>query len=203
MLYESAVKVDADIAFCHILAVKGHKSTVWRNPMVESGSFSGEKRLFFLKNYKSYFTSFIYRREMLTREGIAFPATRSAEDSCFLTCALLCSQRIAAVNAPLYFYRLHRDSLSLGRMSGRYLQRMESFDALLEFARSKGLYESDKEILDYIYIKKSAVGAARNRPFARREIREHLSTQIPDWRSNALFRNDKRLRAAVLFLVGK
>ncbi len=202
VLYEAAVKFDADIACCNILALKGRKNTIWSNPVVESGDFNGEKRLFFLKNYKSYFTSFIYRRELLAREGISFPATRSAEDSCFLTCTLLCAHRIAAVNAPLYFYRLRHDSLSFGRMRDRYMQRMESFDALLEFARSKGLYESDKEILDYIYIKKAAVGAARNHPLARREIREHLSTQIPDWRSNALYQGDRRLRAATFLLLG-
>ena len=203
VLYESAVKYDADIAYCHVMAVKEGRTAVWSNPLIESGEFDREKRLYFLKNYKSYFTSFIYKREMLCSEGITFPATRSAEDSCFLTCALLCARSIAMVNAPLYFYILRRNSLSMGRMDNRHMQRMESFDALLEFARSKGFYESDKEILDYLYIKKAAVGAARNRPFARRQIREHLSTQIPDWRSNALYRSDRCLRAAVLLLLGK
>ena len=199
-LYSAAVACDADLAYCHILAVKSSGRTVWRNPAVDSGDFSGGKRLYFLKNYKSYFTSFIYRREMLTREGIVFPATRSAEDSCFLTSALLCASRIAFADEPLYRYQLRSDSLSFGRLDDRYMQRMASFDALLDFARGKGLYDSDKEILDYIYIKKASFGALRNNRRARAEIIAHTDSAIPLWRRNALYRQDLRLRTALFLL---
>lgn len=199
-LYAAAAACDADLAYCHILAVKGAGNTVWRNPAVDSGDFSGEKRLYFLKNYKSYFTSFIYRRSMLMREGIVFPPTRSAEDSCFLTCTLLCASRIAFVDEALYFYQLRGDSLSFGRLDERYMQRMASFDALLEFARRKNLYEADREILDYLYIKKATVGALRNNRKARSEIIAHTDAAIPNWRSNSLYRRDWRLRLAAFLL---
>ena len=167
-----------------------------------NGIFDEEKRLFFLKNYKSYFTSFIYRREMLVREGISFPTTRSAEDSCFLTEALLCAASIAFVDEPLYIYQLRRDSLSFGRMDNRYMQRMESFDALLDFARRKELYEPLKEILDYLYVKKAAVGAARNNLCARREIRSHCLTAVPDFRTSRYWLSDRKLRLAAWLLLG-
>lgn len=220
-LYDAAAACDADLAYCHILAVKEGKSvlssktagssdpegwkgrgTVWSNPSVAGGDFSGEKRLYFLKKYKSYFTSFIYRRSLLVREGIVFPPTRSAEDSCFLTCSLLCASRIAFVDEALYIYQLRNDSLSSGRLDDRHMQRMESFDALLEFARKKGLYEADREILDYLYIKKAAVGAARNNPLARREIKEHCLAAVPGFRSSRYWRSDLRLRLAARLLLG-
>ena len=137
---------------------------------------------------------------MLVREGIIFPPTRSAEDSCFLTCALLCASRIAFVDEALYFYQLRGDSLSFGRLDDRYMQRMASFDALLEFARRKNLYEADREILDYLYIKKATVGALRNNRKARSEIIAHTDAAIPNWRSNSLYRRDLRLRAALLLI---
>ena len=199
-LYDAAWTADADLAYCHIMAVEGSRKHVWKNPVVESGPFFGEKKLFFLKNFKSYFTSFIYRREMIVREGICFPPKRSAEDSCFLTEALLCARSIAIVNEPLYHYQLRADSVSTVADEGRYIQRMESFDALLEFARTKDIYDANKEILDYLYIKKATVGALRNRPSARAKIIDHTTSMIPDWRRNKLFLNDLRLRLALLLI---
>lgn len=201
-LYNAALAADADLAYCNILAVKGTRSTVWSNPTVASGPFDSEKRLFFLKNYKSYFTSFIYRRTLLTREGICFPATRSAEDSCFLTEALLCAGSIACVKEPLYIYQMRSDSLSLGRMDSRYMQRMASFDTLLDFARGKDLYDEYGQMLDYLYVKKAAVGAARNNPLARREIRRHCLAAVPDFSSSRFWRSDFKLRLAACLLLG-
>ena len=201
-LFSAAAACDADLAYCNILAVKGAGSSVWCNPAVASGDFDREKRLYFLKNYKSYFTSFIYRRSLLSREGIAFPATRSAEDSCFLTCALLCARSIACVDEPLYIYQMRGDSLSLGRLDGRHMQRLASFDALLDFARGKNLYETYREMLDYLYVKKGAVGAARNAPLARREIRGHCLAAVPDFRRSRFWKQDLKLRTAALILLG-
>ena len=137
---------------------------------------------------------------MLMREGIVFPPTRSAEDSCFLTCALLCASRIAFVDEALYIYQLRSDSHSFGRLDDRYMQRMASFDALLEFARKKGLYDDEQEILDYLYLKKATVGALRNNRRARAEIIAHTDTAIPSWRKNGLYRKDWPLRLAAFFL---
>ena len=198
-LYKAAKAAKADLAYCHILAVKEGKSAVWRNPMVRNGAFAPD-RLYFLKKYKSYFTSFIYRRDFILGNGICFPATRSAEDSCFLTEALLVADRIAAVDAPLYHYIYRPDSVSTVQDDGRWQQRMTSFDTLLDFARSKGLYDANKEILDYIYIKKAAIGAARNCPAARSEIVGRLASQIPSWRRNSIYRRDLKCRAAALLL---
>ena len=199
-LYAAASEHRADLAYCHILAVEGSKSRIWRNPIVPSGDFA-PYRLAYLKRYKSFFTSYIYRREFILDNGISFPGTRSAEDSCFLTEALLLAGRIACVDKPMYHYLLRTDSVSTVRDDGRWLQRMASFDALLAFARSKGLYDGYKEILDYLYIKKAAVGAARNNPAACSEITSHLAAQIPSWRRNGFLRRDPLCLAAAFLLL--
>ena len=104
------------------------------------------------------------------------------------------------MDEPLYHYQLRADSVSAVADEGRYIQRMESFDALLEFARTKDIYDANKEILDYLYIKKATVGALRNRPSARAKIIDHTTSMIPDWRRNKLFLNDLRLRLALLLI---
>ena len=199
-LYKAATAAKADLAYCHILAVKDGKSAVWRNPMVRSGAFAPD-RMFFLKRYKSYFTSFIYRRDFILENGICFPPTRSAEDSCFLTEALLMANRIASVDAPLYHSLYRPDSVSTVKDDGRWRQRMTSFDTLLDFARSKGLYDANKDILHYIYIKKAAIGAVRNCPVARSEIVGHLASRIPTWRRNPIYLRDLKCRAAATLLL--
>ena len=199
-LYAAAAEHRADLAYCHILAVEGSRSRIWRNPIVPSGDFA-PSRLGYLKRYKSYFTSYIYRREFILDGGISFPATRSAEDSCFLTEALLLAGRIACVDKPMYHYLLRNDSVSTVRDDGRWQQRMASFDALLAFARSKGIYGAYKEILDYLYIKKAAVGAARNNPAARGKIAAHLAAQIPSWKRNGCLRRDPLCLAAAFALL--
>jgi len=201
-LYNAAREADADLAYCHILKINGKKQTIWANPIVETGVFDSEKREYFLSRYKSYFTSFIYRRSFLEANGIDFPVTRSAEDSCFLGKALLTAGRIASVDEPLYHYLYRSDSISVKRDSKRYLQRLASFDALLDFARGKNLYEKYGQMLDYLYVKKAAVGAARNNPLARREIREHCLAAVPRFRTSRYWCADFKLRLAARLLLG-
>lgn len=161
-LYNAASSCDADLAYCHILAVKDSGSTVWRNPLVESGGFTRDKKVYFLRKYQSYFTTFVYRRRFLEENGICFPPTRSAEDSCFLASALLSAGRIAVVDEALYHYRLHTDSLSRRHDTGRSRQRRSSFDALIAFARQRGHYHDFRCVLDWIYFKKAILGSIRD-----------------------------------------
>ena len=153
-LYRAAKEHDADLVYCQAQLVKADETTPIANPVLESGEFSGEKRRFFLTHYTTLFVSFLYRRSLLDEYGIRFPSTRSAEDSYFLTCSLLATQRIACVDKPLYQYLMHEESLSEVRNPKRYLNKLHSFDLLMQFARDKGFYEADRAELDYIYLKK-------------------------------------------------
>ena len=153
-LYLTAKEHDADLAYCQAQLVKPDETTLMANPVLESGEFSGEKRRFFLTHYTTLFVSFLYRHSLLDKYGIRFPSTRSAEDSYFLTCSLLATQRIACVDRPLYQYLVHEESLSEVRNPKRYIDKLQSFDLLMQFARDKGFYEADRAELDYIYLKK-------------------------------------------------
>lgn len=154
LLYGAAKQYDADLVYCQAELVKPEGTTPLRNPVIESGSFEGEKRRYFLTHYTTLFVSFLYRRSLLGKFGINFPATRSAEDSYFLTCSLLAAQRIACIDKSLYRYLVHEESLSEVRNPKRYADKIKSFDLLMEFARDRGLYEANKDELDYIYLKK-------------------------------------------------
>ena len=201
-LYTAAKEHDADLAYCQALLVKGDEATVMNNPVMENGVFEGEKRRFFLTHYTTLFVSFFYRRTLLVEYGIGFPATRSAEDSYFLTCSLLAAKRIACVDKPMYHYLVHGESLSESRNPKRYMDKVKSFDLLMQFAREKGLYEADKEELDYIYLKKGYLLSILTYIYNEEcplqltvcKMYNHLLSFVPYYKDNAYYRADYKLR---------
>ena len=201
-LYQAAKQYDADLAYCQAQLVKDAETQPMNNPVIESGAFSGEKRSFFLTHYTTLFVSFLYRRSLLNEYGIRFPATRSAEDSYFLTCSLLAAKRIACVDKPLYHYLVHSESLSESLNPKRYLDKVKSFDLLVQFAREKGLYETNQAELDYIYLKKGYLLGVLTyiyneecpQQLTIRKMYGHLLSYVPDYKHNIYYRADYRLR---------
>lgn len=201
-LYTVAKDHDADLAYCQAQLVKGAEVTAMNNPVIENGAFEGEKRRFFLTHYTTLFVSFLYRRALLMEYAIRFPATRSAEDSYFLTCSLLAAKRIACVDKPMYHYLIHEESLSESSNPQRYLDKVKSFDLLMQFAREKGLYEANKEELDYIYLKKGYLlgiltyiyNEERPQQLTVRKLYGHLLSYVPYYKENVYYRADRRLR---------
>lgn len=201
-LYQAAKLHDADLSYCQAMLVKPTGAMPMRNPVIENGDFSGEKRSFFLTHYTTLFVSFLYRRSLLNAYGIRFPATRSAEDSYFLTCALLASQRIACVDKSLYQYLVHEDSLSEVRNPRRYTDKVKSFDLLMQFAKEKGLYDANKDELCYIYLKKGYLlglltymyNEERPQQLILCKLYEHLLSYVPDYKANLFYRADYKLR---------
>ncbi len=201
-LYQAAKQYDADLAYCQAQLVKDAETQPMNNPVIESGAFSGGKRSFFFTHYTTLFVSFLYRRSLLAEWGIRFPATRSAEDSYFLTCSLLAARRIACVDKPLYHYLIHSESLSESLNPKRYLDKVKSFDLLLQFAHEKELYEANKAELDYIYLKKGYLlgmltyiyNEESPQQLTIRKMYSHLLSYAPDYKHNAYYRADYRLR---------
>jgi glycosyltransferase involved in cell wall biosynthesis len=201
-LYRAAKEYDADLAYCQAQLVKPDETTLIANPVLESGEFSGEKRRFFLTRYTTLFVSFLYRRSLLEEYGIRFPSTRSAEDSYFLTSSLLATKRIACVDKPLYQYLVHEESLSEVRNPKRYIDKLTSFDLLMQFAHEKGLYEPNKDELDYIYLKKgyllSVLTYIYNEEYPLiselHRLYNHLLDVVPDYAHNPHYRADRKLR---------
>ena len=200
-LYAAAKAHDADLAYCQALLVKGEEVQSLNNPLIESGEFGKKKRCFFLTHYTTLFVSFLYRRSLLTEYDISFPSTRSAEDSYFLTCALLTAQRIACVDKPMYHYLVHEESLSELRNPKRYLDKVKSFDLLMEFACEKGLYEANRSELDYIYLKKGYLlgiltyiyNAEHPLQLTVCKMHEHLLSYVPYYKQNPYYRADFKL----------
>lgn len=138
-LYTAAKAARADIACCDIVIRRGEVEEVKTNPCVSDGLFTIDLHKKYLRRMVSYFTTYIYRREMLSEYDIRFPDTRSAEDSCFLICAILSSGRIARVREALYVYNLREGSVSGSRNRRRGIWRLRSFKALRRWALSHGM----------------------------------------------------------------
>lgn len=150
-LLETAGAAGADIACCDI-DIDGD---IRRNACVDN------KRSF-LKHYVSYFTTWIYRRQMLIDNEIVFPGTRSAEDSCFLACAILASEKIAQIHEPLYHYLLNGTSVSQRRNRKRAFQRIASFRTLRHWAKAHKLYRPYLAEIEFIILKKGWALALRD-----------------------------------------
>ena len=207
-LYQAAKQHDADLAYCQAQLIQGSTASPMSNPVITSGAFIGENRHHFLTHYVTMMWTFLYRRSLLNEYGIRFPNTRSAEDSCFLTSALLATQRIACVNKPLYQYLVHEESLSEVRNPKRYIDKIKSFDLLLQFAKEKSLYKPNKAELDYIYLKKGYLlslltyiyNEEQPQQLIIRKMYNHLLSHIPDYKDNAYYHTDFRLRLLHTFI---
>lgn len=162
-LYSAAKQVGADMAYCHLnFDYPGGRSIEGRNPMVRSSVFEGKEKRRYLLRYKSFFTTYIYKRAFLLENGICFPSTHSAEDSCFLGCCLLSAERIAAVDRPLYHYLVYRTSVSRTRDRNRFRSRLASFRHLRSYAKEKGIYGRYALSLRLISWKKGYLLAVRD-----------------------------------------
>lgn len=161
-LYTAAKAADADLAFGHISFDQPDGTSVIRhNPPVVAGPFTGKTKRDYLRRFKSYFTTYLYRRSFLEDNGIRFPDTRSAEDSCFLICSLLCAQRIASADV-CYHYVIQTDSVSQKRDPQRWKNRLASFRKVVAFAKSHGLYRAYRSVIRWMVFKKGWVLAAKD-----------------------------------------
>ena len=207
-LYTAAKTHDADLAYCQALLVKDTEVKSLNNPVIESGEFRGKKRSLFLTRYTTMMWTFLYKRELIIQYGISFPSTRSAEDSYFLTSTLLAARRIACVDKPMYHYLVHEESLSESRNPKRYLDKVRSFDLLLQFARDKGLYEANRSELGYIYLKKGYLlgiltyiyNAEHPLQLTVCKMYEHLLSYVPYYKQNPYYRADHKLRLLHTFV---
>lgn len=162
-LYEAAERTDAELACGSIsFDAPDGTSTLRTNPQVEGTSFTGGAKRHFLRHYKSYFTTFLYRRSFLLESNITFPPTHSAEDSCFLLCALLAAQRMAQDEAAVYHYLLSPQSVSRKKDPLRWKNRLSSFRRVRTYARQHALYRPYWGILEWLIFKKGALLAVKD-----------------------------------------
>ncbi|MBO4588384.1 MAG: glycosyltransferase [Bacteroidales bacterium] len=212
-LYLEAVRCGrVDLCYCQASKdfLDGKPSRILKNPIVESGAFTREKRSFFLVNYISLFWTFLYRKEHIEQSKIRYPEERSADDSYFVTCNIITANTIAHVDKPLYHYLIRPGSVVTTKDSTKYRKRLAVFSHLLEYARVQGIYDEFKQEIDYVYIKKGFFSSILNYVYNTAspqycvigEIIKELKLKIPDYNDNKYYRNRKAL-CLLVFLLSK
>lgn len=158
LLYDGACQYNADISSsAAVLDYTDGSHRVLYNPFVGNGALSEKQRKYILRHYVSNFTTMIFLRSWIQENGIAFPHSYSGEDSSFMGMCYLMCRRIAQINEPLYHYRIHDDSISHRKHIYRGKQKRIAFQALIDFARSKGLLAKYRWTLYWVYFKKAIV----------------------------------------------
>ena len=203
-LYKAASRRNADLAWCDARQdnLRDGSSVDLRNPRISSGEFSEKKKRAYLTQFVAYLWTYLYRREFLLRGALRFPETSSSEDSSFLGACALAAERIASVEKPLYHYVLRGRSLSTKVDPTKYAQKLRSFDAFLSYARQNDRYEKYKEEIDFVYIKKAFLMAARTyvanavKPdkAVLKDLHAMLVKQIPDYASNKYLKRNLKAR---------
>jgi Glycosyltransferases involved in cell wall biogenesis len=198
LLYSSARKNGSDLVCCDtsICDSSGRPVEERGNQLKDDGEFTGKRRKAFLSTYISFFSTFLYRKDLFDKYSIHFPSGRSAEDSAMLCCALLCCRRISKVNKSLYCIVRNENSLTMMLNPTRYQQRLDSMRTLMDIVRTRGWYWRDQKEIDYIYFKKGYMMSvfdyiANNKPVSRAvlgQIRKELMEIVPDYHDNHYLR---------------
>ncbi len=210
-LYNEAVaKGGADLCYCQAYKdyLDGQPTEMLKNPDVEAGEFTHQKRRYFLQNYISLFWTFIFSKDLIQREMIRYPEDRSADDSFFVTANLLMARTVAHVDKPFYHYLIRPGSVCTTKDSDKYKKRLASFAKLMRFAKDKGVYTEYKAEMDFIYLKKGYLSSVFNYVYnsleptknTLKDIYKELLAQVPDYARNPYFRKKISLKMLVWLL---
>ena len=212
VLYATAKSQDADL--CYSQEYKDYEdhsaeTVILKNPIVEPGDFTYEKKAYFLTHYVSYFTTFLFKRSFIERRAIRYPEDRSADDSFFLACALMTAESITRVDKPLYHYLIRPGSVSTTKDSVKYKKRLAIFSKLLAYAKTQNVYDSLKQELDFLYIKKGYISSLVNyvtnalepRKEVFTEIYQALLAEVPDYKKNIYLQKSKAVQILIWFCI--
>ena len=161
-LYAVAHPIHADLVCCDALKHQAGKTDVLRNPAFPAGPISDHSRRHILRHVVTYLWTYLFRREFLLENGISFPPSRSAEDSCLVCCCWLSAHSAAHVDETLYHYTVAPASLSFRRDPLRWRQRLSSFSAFSDYARDKGLLGRYRCTIRWISFKKGHLMAVKD-----------------------------------------
>ncbi|MBQ7062118.1 MAG: glycosyltransferase [Bacteroidales bacterium] len=207
-LYNEAMRHDgADLCYCQAAKdyLDGQPTEILKNPDIEAGPLTDDKRRYFLTHYVSLFWTFIYKRDLLMQHDIRYPSSRSADDSYFVTSSLLLAQSTAHVDKPFYHYLIRPGSVCTTKDSNKYQKRLETFRSLMAFLKEKQVYDTYRDEIDYVYLKKGYITSVFNyiynslepKASTLSEIRNEMLQQVPAYRSNPYYRHKCSLRLLV------
>lgn len=179
-LWQTAEAVGADMVWCQAVISDSGKAAA---PLIESkrdhdcpgtgdSSFQAQGRILrneyvpdrgqLLRRMVTYLWTCMFRREFVQAQGLQFPATRCAEDSCFVLEAVMAAGVIATVDETLYEYRPADSSLSRRRNRRRASDRLRSFRELHRWARERGFARLYRWSLRLVTFKKAWLLAAKD-----------------------------------------
>ena len=159
-LYETAIQYDADISSsAAVLDYPDNTHRLMTNPHIGSGEVSVQARKYLLRHFVSNFTTMLFRREWLIANDLYFPEANSGEDSCFMAQCYLLAHSIAQTDTPFYHYIIHSQSISHRKRVYRGREKRKAFEALLQFARKRGLMGTYGHVLRWVYIKKAILSS--------------------------------------------
>jgi len=160
-----------DLTYCQLKYHGGSRDgQIHRNPVLEAGAFTTEKKQYFLRHFVTFSVCFLFRRDFLMANDLRFPLLQNSEDTHFLTRNLLLARTIGCVDKPLYIYMVRESSLSTGRNRNKYKQRLAAIGSLRETYRQLCLDPkySDLQLGQYrwtmrwLFFKKGYVQALRD-----------------------------------------
>ena len=185
------------------------ETSILRNPIVESGEFTNEKKAYFLTHYVSYFTTFLFKRSFINKYNVRFPEDRSADDSFFLACALMTASSVAHVDKPFYHYLIRPGSVTTTKDSVKYKKRLAVFSKLMAYAKDYGVYYELKQEIDFLYIKKGymssivnyVINALEPRKEVFTEIYQALLVEVPDYNANKYLNHQKVIKTLMAICI--
>lgn len=154
-----------DLVYCDAKSFGQRGETkVLRNPDIERGKND------YLKHFKTYIWTYLYRRKFLLDNNLEFPCERASEDTNFLTKTLLVARTIRRVEEPLYLYRIRPQSLTTAKNKTRYIERLSSvrklikaFEELKKDSRYADLHlDQYDEAMKLIWYKKGIAQAVKD-----------------------------------------
>ena len=204
-LYGEAMKNNGtDLCCCQMQKIypDGRLGDILQNPHITPGLISPENRSFILTHYVSLFASFIYKRDFIEEYQIRFPEERCADDSFFVSSVWMLAKSIAYVDRPFYMYLIRPGSVCTTKDSTKYQKRLIVFEKLLAFAKQNGVYDTYKEEIDFMYIKKGYLSSVFNyitnstQPSVEtiHKIYKVLLTQVPDYEQNKFYNRNRTMK---------
>lgn len=109
-----------------------------------------KRRILF--NSKGYFTTRLYKRELLVNNKIKFPEGIFFEDSTFNTLILLYAQSVAKIDKGLYYYLIRQGSSSCCKNEIRLYDRIDTLEFMMKEVSVRNLQNEFGEFISKKYL---------------------------------------------------
>ena len=151
-LIRKGEETGADLVGCDYNLVSGHTFEVGKivqnNTMAQTGVLDGEKHKSLLLRMGSMVIK-VYRRQVITENGLDFPEGIFYEDNCAGPLWSLYFTRFEKVEEPLYYYYQHQVSTVHHISEEKCRDRMKAAVLLYDRCKERGFLEEYERELEY------------------------------------------------------